>query len=381
MLALSTTRVAILGEITKRPSPRKSGTAVSMARLANALAAEGVAVDLVVRELNCFDAIPEPPRPPVRVVALQARSKQMLLIKLLGYLLKNKPSHLIARENRAIQVALWAKRLLGKRIKVWPAFHSELNLRIEPTGRLARVKLNRVARVVGLADGVITVSAGLAAQFRKLSGADDKSLHVIPNPVVSPNLYAQLSIPAELPPWTGVTLLAIGRLTEGKGYSTLLEAFASVKAKLNKPVRLVILGEGAEKQRLLAQAKSLGVENDFLLPGYVRNPASYLATADLFVLSSAYEGFPNVLAEALALGTPVVSTDCPHGPREILEDGRYGPLVPVGDADSLAAAIMATLANPLPKEQLKARGQVFSAQASALGYMRALGIESTSPEA
>jgi glycosyltransferase involved in cell wall biosynthesis len=136
-------------------------------------------------------------------------------------------------------------------------------------------------------------------------------------------------------------LIAVGRLQIQKDYPTLLRAFAQVRQK--RPVRLLILGEGKERPMLEELIKTLGVEEDVSLPGFVMNPFAYMARASLFVLSSRWEGLPTVLIEAMCCGTPVVSTDCPSGPREILREGQYGQLVPVGEPTALARAIETTL--------------------------------------
>jgi glycosyltransferase involved in cell wall biosynthesis len=146
-------------------------------------------------------------------------------------------------------------------------------------------------------------------------------------------------------------LVAVGRLENQKDYPTMLRAFAQVRR--GEAVRLLILGEGRERPMLEALVEELGLGQDVSLPGFVTNPYAYLARASLFVLSSRWEGLPTVLIEALCCGTPVVSMDCPSGPREILTDGLYGALVPVGDVGALARAIRTALngdrASPPPE--------------------------------
>ena len=136
-------------------------------------------------------------------------------------------------------------------------------------------------------------------------------------------------------------ILGAGRLTEQKDFPTLIRAFALVRKK--HPARLMILGEGEERSKLETLVQELGLEKEVSLPGFVDNPYKYMKRAAVFVLSSRWEGFPNVLVEAMALGTPVVSTDCPNGPAEILENGKWGELVPVGETQSLASAVLRTL--------------------------------------
>ncbi len=171
----------------------------------------------------------------------------------------------------------------------------------------------------------------------KLTGIDQARVKVILNPVITPDLFqksrVKLSHPWFLPGQPPV-VLGIGRLTAEKNYKLLIEAFRLVRKRL--PARLLILGEGILRPELEALIAAYGLEHDVSLPGFVENPYVYLANAALFVLSSDYEGLPTVLIEALAVGRSIISTDCQSGPREILEEGKFGSLVPVGDVDILA---------------------------------------------
>lgn len=171
-------------------------------------------------------------------------------------------------------------------------------------------------------------------------------------------------------PWLRVgrpgVVLAAGRLAPEKDFATLLRAFARVRAK--RPLRLVILGEGRERPRLTPLAEALGVNADVAMPGTVANPFAFMRRASAFVLSSRHEGLGNVLIEALACGCPVASTDCAAGPAEILDHGRFGPLVPVGDDAALAAAIEGLLDRPPDRSRLRDRGRAFAVDAAADAY-------------
>jgi glycosyltransferase involved in cell wall biosynthesis len=167
-------------------------------------------------------------------------------------------------------------------------------------------------------------------------------------------------------------IMGIGRLTYQKDFPTLIKAFARVRQKINS--RLVILGEGRQRKELEYFINDLGLTDDVQLPGFVTNPYQWLAKSTLFVLSSRWEGSPNALTEALALGIPVVSTDCRSGPREILRGGQLGRLVPVGDVMALSEAIIMTLDDPPSAELLKQSVQHFKSEGSARGYIEALGL-------
>jgi glycosyltransferase involved in cell wall biosynthesis len=194
---------------------------------------------------------------------------------------------------------------------------------------------------------VVAVSRGAADDFARSSGFPRDRVEVVYNPVITPETAA-LAREAPDHPWLipgqPPVILGVGRLTPQKDFPTLLRAFAEVRRR--RAARLIILGEGEDRANLLALAGALGVVDDVALPGFQRNALSYMAHSAVFVLSSAWEGLPTVLIEALAAGTRVVSTDCPSGPREILQEGRLGALVPVGDSSALAGAILEALERP-----------------------------------
>lgn len=194
------------------------------------------------------------------------------------------------------------------------------------------------------ADGLIAVSGGVAQDLRGLGLADEK-IRVIHNPVDAERLRKLALIGSPLAGWEGAPyVVSLGRLAEQKDHQTLLRAYAF--SALRSTHRLVIAGEGEERASLEGLARELGLGDRLLLPGAMDNPYRVLADAALHVLSSRWEGYPNVLLEALALGVPVVATDCPYGPREMLDGGRHGQLVPVADPMALARAMDAELAQP-----------------------------------
>jgi glycosyltransferase involved in cell wall biosynthesis len=160
--------------------------------------------------------------------------------------------------------------------------------------------------------------------------------------------------------------IAAGRLVKKKGFDVLLDALARTRRR--REVRLVILGEGPERSTLESRVAALGLRDVVALPGFVENPLAWFARADLFVLSSFAEGMPNAMLQAMAAGCPVVATDCPSGPREILEDGRWGTLVPPGDAGALAEAIAFALGSPRARSDSRARAAAFGIDAIAEQY-------------
>lgn len=196
------------------------------------------------------------------------------------------------------------------------------------------------------ADALIAVSAGVAEDLRGL-GIADTQIHVIHNPIDAQRLQQRASIgPLPVAKDKLPYVVSVGRLVEQKDQRTLLYAYAA--SALRKSHCLVITGEGGQRKSLERLAHDLGIVDRMILTGELDNPYRVLSAASLHVLSSRWEGYPNVLLEALALGVPVVSTDCPHGPRELLDGGRYGRLAPVGDPVALARAMDEELARPSP---------------------------------
>jgi glycosyltransferase involved in cell wall biosynthesis len=191
---------------------------------------------------------------------------------------------------------------------------------------------------------VVAVSQGAADDIARSSGVPRERVRVIYNPVITPTLLQQIGQTPDHPwfaPGQPPVILGVGRLTAAKDFPTLIRAFAEVRRHRN--VHLMIVGEGEERGRLEALVRELGLDEVVSLPGYKENAGAYMAKSALFVLSSAWEGLPTVLIEALAAGARVVSTDCPSGPREILQQGRLGTLVPVGDVARLAEAMISSL--------------------------------------
>lgn len=220
------------------------------------------------------------------------------------------------------------------------------------------------------ADGVVAVSQAVADELEKTLDLPTGRVQVIYNPVVNDELWERINQPVDHPWFENRTiplLLNAAKMGSEKDQETLLRAFAIARAE--RPMRLIILGNGRHYSRLQSLAKSLGIADDVDMPGFEANPLRFMARADGFVLTSKFEGLPTVLIEALAAGCPVISTDC-GGPREILDNGRYGKLVPVGDPNAVSLAILETLDNPPPKDKLQARARKFSVHRAADEYIK-----------
>jgi len=217
-------------------------------------------------------------------------------------------------------------------------------------------------------DYLVAVSGGVALEVRSLGWLPSERIILIPNPVLDGRLAVSAKSKSEHP-WLGSheipVVISAGRLTPEKNFGLLIEAFQRVLA--DRAARLLILGEGACRTELEGKIAQAGLADAVELFGYASNPYPYIREADVFALSSDYEGFGNVLVEAMAVGTPIVSTDAPHGPREILENGKWGRLVSTGNADALAAAILESL--DAPRGSAQARVREFTVEASGGRYL------------
>lgn len=343
------------------------GAERAMVELANGLNEAGLPVDLVViRDSGPWRQLLSDK---VRLTVLRSRYFATRLAKLVGYLWQTRPIVLIATDTAPIVLALLTKAAAPRHAVVarlssnLTASFADVNFKWRLIGRLQ-------AGLLPWADAVVANSEGSAADARKGVPRVASRVCTIHNPVVSHHLADQARMPVDHP-WFGAgeppVTLSVGRLVAEKDHATLLRAFALLAAR--RPGRLIVLGEGEQRPHLTRLAQNLGIADQVDFPGFQNNPFAFMARARLFALSSAYEGMPNVLIQAMACGTPVVSTDCPSGPREVLEDGKWGALVPVGDPVALATAMETTLDNPIQGSLLARRAGEFSAEASVRGYL------------
>lgn len=260
-----------------------------------------------------------------------------------------------------------------------PTFISERNQisekRATARGLREVITFAMVPTLYRQANGIIAVSDGVADDVRALARLPASRVHYVHNPVYDRTILDRAAQPSPHP-WLedggAPVIIAVGRLHPQKDFAVLLEAF--IRHRQQHPARLIIFGEGPERSKLETVAAASGYGTDISLPGFCANPFAAMARADLLVLSSRWEGFPNVLVEAMSCACPVVATNCPSGPSEILDHGRYGPLVPVGDAAGLATAIAATIGSDEARRTVSARAAVFSIDNAVAGYRAIMGI-------
>ena len=372
-----------------------------MLNLASALAARGNPLDLVMgrREGHFLEEIPDTvtvvdlaigsPRRPLPALwamphvawrlgtaALTPKAEWLLsaVPALTAYLNRRRPAALLSALGYPNVAALLARRSGATPTRVVVSEHNHLSTSAaHARKRHERTFPNLAARLYPAADGIVAVSHGVADDLARTLRLPRSRITTIYNPIFRSEIAIEaLARPAHawLAPDAPPVLLGIGKLKPQKDFACLIRAFARVRA--TRPVRLILLGDGPQREALLALARTLGVADAVALPGFVANPFAYLGRAAAFVLSSAWEGLANVVIEALACGCPVVSTDCPSGPAEILDGGKYGRLVPVGDDAALANAISATLDAPPSREPLRDRARYFSVDRAAAQYRRML---------
>ncbi len=343
--------------------------------LVNAIAEQGVRIDLLLIKTDSRHL--QELHPSINRIDLGTGHTLTSLLPLTRYLRRVHPPCLLAAKDRAGRIAVIARALAGAR-------ETRLGLRLGTNLTAAfahkspwRMWLRRlpIRLLYPRIDRIVAVSEGVRQDTLTVSGVAPSRVSVIRNPVITPHLEAAASAPIPHP-WlsekTQPVILGAGRLTLQKDFPVLLRAFAELRA--SRPCRLIILGEGRQRGALEQLARELGVAEDLALPGFTPNPYVYMRHADLFVLSSRWEGSPNVLTEAMALGTPVASTDCPSGPQELLDGGRIAPLVPVGDWQALAEAMQRVLDQPPAGEVLQQAVREYNAETSARRYLETLGV-------
>lgn len=317
------------------------------------------------------------PRDALRLLPLLTPLKPDMfrrLPALIAYLRTVRPDAVLTAGTQSNLAAIIARAAAGIPARLVISEHNTLSIVARRGHGIFRWAYpGLVRRFYPEADAVAAVSRGVAQDLAQIAGLSEEQITLIYNPVDAEAIVHAGKMPAEHPWLTDHScqiVLGVGRLHRQKDFPTLIRAFAI--ARKERDLRLAILGGGSERKMLETLCQQLGVQDDVFMPGFVDNPFIWMSRASLFVLSSAWEGFALVLVEALASGCPVISTDCPNGPREILQDGTYGSLVPIGNSEAMAAAMLATLAAPPDAVRLRARAAEFSVSATVAGYRRLL---------
>lgn len=356
-----------------------SGVDRAMHNLIPAVARRGYAVDLLhVRKHGPH--FEEPPAG-VRIIDLGASHVYNSLPAVVRYLRQENPVVMLSDKDRVNRTAFFA-RLLA-RVPTRLVFSSGTTLSIELAHRgfldrtIQRWSFRHLYRRVS---NVIVTSEGVKTDMADCTGLPLQHIEVVPSPVVPSELFSA-ALPKPGHPWfqegEPPVVLAVGELARRKDFPTLIRAFAEVRKR--QRCRLVILGRGRDREKLLALAGELDVAEDVALPGFEPAPYPYMAHAAVFVFTSLWEGLGFVIIEALAVGTPVVATDCPSGPREILQDGTYGRLVPVGDVNAVSAGIEKALTERPRREFLQQAAWPYEIENSTSAYLKAMGLGERPP--
>lgn len=349
------------------PALAGGGAERVMISIAGALAREGWAVDLVL--VKAKGVYVGQVSPDVRVVHLQRARMLTSMLALVDYLRRERPAVLLSTLNYANVLAIVAGRVAGVPTRIIVRQSNTIRVGARAAQRASLRMMPWLIRLTyPRADAVVAVSEAVADELVALGAVSRGTVSVIPNPIVTSELFRLMCAPPGHPWLTSPdipVILAVGRLTPQKDYPTLLRAFQRVR--LLRPCRLLILGEGRERAALESMVRDLGLAECVAMPGFVDNPFAYMARVQVVVSSSAWEGLPGVLIQALACGARVVATDCPGGSKDVLGEGRYGRLVPVGDDEAMAEALLASLTGPRPEITAEAWAR-FSEETSLQQY-------------
>ncbi len=342
--------------------------------LANELARRGYLIDLVLMRVEgeLLQLVDQR----VQIIDLTAPRVRFVLPALVKYFKRASPRGVVVHMWPLTIVAVVARALARISTKLILVEHTNWSAS-EIAGNKFRLFFVGITMrlMFPFAESRVVVSSGARNDIARISGLLPEQFTVLNNPVVGCEVSESIGfeqVAEDWWNWIGPKILAVGSLRKDKDFATLLRAFERIQEESG--ARLLILGEGGMRIELEQLATELGVIDRLSMPGFTVNPTPYFERADLFVLSSTAEGLPTVIIEALAVGTPIVSTDCPSGPREILEEGRFGTLVRMGDPEKLAKAMQDSLSSEHDSDPLICRAQDFSVRSAADAYLKVLGL-------
>ncbi|WP_404840863.1 glycosyltransferase [Alkalilimnicola ehrlichii] len=321
-----------------------------------------------------FDQLPDG----ARLVELGSRHSGTSLIPLIKYLRKHRPNALLSDKERVNRTALWACRLAKVNTHHVVRFGTTMSINLARKSRWEqRMQTFSLRRFYKRAKAIIVPSHGVKHDLVEHFSLSPDNIHVIHNPVLTADFFqrAQESIhwPWDNDDKTIPVIIGVGDQSPRKDFATLMRSFALLRQQ--RPCRLLLVGDGEEHAYLKSLAVELRVNDDVAFTGFVANPYPFIKKANVLALTSKHEGMGIVLAEALALGVQVVSTDSPSGPREVLQNGRAGFLAPVADVGGIATSLTTALDKPIDPEILYTAASRYSAEHSAEHYLRVLGLE------
>lgn len=323
------------------PSLRGGGAEKVMLNLACEFESRGYNIDVVL--VDAYGAYLDEVPDGINVIDLDSMRFFAALPKLVRYLQDSEPDALLSTIDTANIVSICAKRIAGVSTRIVIRISNMISTK-EEHGELKHRFVHLIAKqVYPYADGIVAVSEGVSEDLQQKMDLPAELITTIYNPSVTRELQQKKDEEVDHPWFENSTpvVLGVGEFTKQKDFLTLIRAFNIVLRDLD--VRLVLLGKGPQQEAIEEEIEKLGLEECVWLPGFVENPYAFMTSTDVFVLSSRWEGCPNVLIEALACGVPVVSTDCPSGPREILEDEKWGTLVTIRNPPEMARAMYNTI--------------------------------------
>lgn len=317
--------------------------------------------------------------PGVRVIDLGSRHVYSSIPDVVRYLRREQPAVMLSDKDKVNRSSVIARWLAGTDTRLVLRSGTTISVDLANRGPVDRwMQRTSMSRLYRAAHAVIVPSDAAGRDLVQYTGLPPQLVRTVPSPVL-PASILERAAPRPAHPWFAPgeppVILGVGELSPRKDFATLLRAFARVRAR--RRCRLLILGRGIEREALLAQAGTLGVAEDFDLPGFSSEVFSFMTHAAAFALCSRWEGMPVVLIEALGCGTPVVATDCPGGSRELLQDGALGRLVPVGDVPVLAAALEALLDQPKDAARNREAAGRYEIEAATTEYLRVMGLPAT----
>jgi len=347
------------------PSLEDGGAERAMLLFATQANIMGHTVDLVC--INAKGSLAELVPTGINLVDLKVRHLILAFAPLRRYLNRSRPNVVFSTIIQANLALVVASRFLKNRPLI--ILRESISLLSDRNSSLARRLFYLLTPYFyPMADAIIAVSHGVAEELKKVAPRTDSKVHVLPTPSITPEMFVKAAIPlAPIRRTPEDFILGIGRLLPQKNFERLIRAYAIVRESLD--VHLIILGEGPERPRLEALIAHYGLRDDVHLLGFVSNPFPYLKAAKVFALSSDFEGMPSVLVQAMALGTPVVATNCPHGPAELLENGKLGRLVPLDDDKAFAQALIRAYLDPPSGELMNSATNRYDAAIATEGYM------------
>lgn len=343
------------------PSMLGGGAERVILNLANGFSKHhGICVDLVLS--NAKGSYLEQICQDVKIINLGNQRTSKSLYGLIKYINSNKPDILISAISHANVIAILSKIFTKTSFRLIVTQHTLTSIALKEHNKVfSYVFCKLISLFYPFADAVVAVSNSIKMELKNKFHIDANKIYTIYNPIVEKKIIDMSLEPLDHE-WFSTdefpVILSVGRLTHAKDFPTLLRAFKTLRRQMK--AKLLILGEGELRKDLELLCEKLGIKDDVQMPGHVENPYRYMARASVFVLPSKYEGFGNVIVEAMACGTPVICTDCPGGPREILDNGKYGSLVPVGKPELLAKELLKVLNKSNNKYLMKERANDFS---------------------